>query len=111
MAQHLKQEFHELIQLPPSRPASTESTLQQFPLTGPEKGKYHNFDELNVHHYYIATSQYFKMLYKKPPFKPHKKITNVSESIDPLNMLSIKKPWKPIISKRENLNFPGRLVR
>ena len=59
---------------------SETSELQHFPLHAPETGKLHDFEEQHGHHYYIAASQFYKMLHRKPNF-PHRQILNQGDAI------------------------------
>lgn len=38
---------------------------QKHLLYAPEEGKYHNFEEEHQHHFYVAASQFYKMLQRK----------------------------------------------
>ena len=57
-------------------------------LYAPEDGKYHNFEEENQNHFYVAASQFYKMLQKK------------SESIDSIEYIVNEKTLETFNSKK-----------
>ena len=61
--------------------------LEEFPLAAPEQGKFHDFDCPGFSHYYIATSQYYKMLLRPTPSfrKPIENKPNSVQSIVHIN--------------------------
>ena len=68
--------------------SSTSSIeFEEFPLAAPEEGKFHDFDCPGFSHYYIATSQYYKMLLRPTPSfrKPIENKPNSVQSIVHIN--------------------------
>ena len=62
-----------------NEPAKSAEILR-FPLYAPEEGKYHNFEEPEVNHYYVAASQFYQMLLKKTSF-PNKPVMNQGDAL------------------------------
>ena len=58
--------------------AASPMELQEFPLPAPEQGKFHDFEISGNEHFYVATSQFFKMLLQSPRTRNAKPILNLS---------------------------------
>ena len=72
----------------------------QYLLCAPEVGKYHTFEEQYQNHFYIATSQFYKMLLKKPPIGS-KSIENKSEAIASIEYVVNQKTLKTFNAKKK----------
>ena len=72
----------------------------QYLLCAPEVGKYHTFDDQYQNHFYIAASQFYKMLLKKPPIGS-KTIENQSEAIASIEYVVNHKTLKTFNAKKK----------
>ena len=69
-------------------------------MCAPEDGKYHNFDEQYQNHFYVAASQFYKMLLKKAPIRS-KSIENQSDAIASIEYVVNQKTLKTFNAKRK----------
>ena len=69
-------------------------------MCAPEDGKYHNFDEQYQNHFYVAASQFYKMLLKKAPIAS-KSIDNQSDAIASIEYVLNQKTLKTFNAKKK----------
>ena len=72
--------------------------FEEFPLAAPEEGKFHDFECPGINHYYVATSQYYKMLLK--PTSYPKPIQNKPNSVQSVEHISNPKTLENYNAKK-----------
>lgn len=83
--------------------------ILEFPIPAPENGKYHDFDEENVNHYYIAASQFYKMLHKQHSFPGARSITNQSDAIESIQYCVNTNSQKAFNRQRQLFKDQGKV--
>ena len=85
-------------------------------LCAPENGKYHNFDEQHQNHFYVAASQFYKMLLKGKPPIGSKTIENQSNAIasieyvvNPKTLKTFSDKKKLFLDNKRGLNNEGKV--
>ena len=83
--------------------------FEEFPLAAPEEGKFHDFECPGINHYYVATSQYYKMLLQplQTPFP--KTIENKANSVQSVEHISNPKTLENYNAKKQAFKEAGKV--
>ena len=83
----------------------------QFSLRVPEDGKLHNSEQPHSHHYYIAASQFYKMLLNKPTLtKTHwRPILNQSDAIESVCYIAQSKALQTFTNMKRLFKEQGKV--
>ena len=90
---------------------NTFSRLMQFPLGAPADGKFHDFEEPHSHHYYIAASQFYKMLFNKPTLTKTqwRPILNQSDAIESVRYIVNSKALQTFTNMKRLFKEQGKV--
>ena len=80
---------------------SSSMEILEFPLAAPEEGKFHDFECPGINHYYVATSQYYKMLLQPLHIPFPKPIQNKPNSVQSVEHISNPKTVENYNAKKE----------
>ena len=83
--------------------------FEEFPLAAPEEGRFHDFECPGINHYYIATSQYYKMLLQplQTPFP--KTIENKANSVQSVEHICNPKTLENYNAKKQAFKEAGKV--
>ena len=98
-------DFDENLTLTSSSLSPTE--FEEFPLAAPEQGKFHDFECPGINHYYVATSQYYKMLLE--PIPAQKPIQNKPNSVQSVEHISNPKTLEKYNAKKLAFKEAGKV--
>ena len=81
-------------------------------MVAPEEGKYHDFESPESHHYYIASSQYYKMLLHTPHSNPKNPISiqNKPNSIQSIEHIANKKTLDSYNQMKNTFKEQGKVT-
>ena len=83
--------------------------FEEFPLAAPEEGRFHDFECPGINHYYVATSQYYKMLLQplQTPFP--KTIENKANSVQSVEHICNPKTLENYNAKKQAFKEAGKV--
>ena len=90
---------------------SSPTEVLEFPLAAPEQGKFHDFECPGINHYYVATSQYYKMLLQSPQTTFPKPIQNKPNSVQSVEYISNPKTQETYNTKKQAFEEAGKVNR
>ena len=88
---------------------SSSMEFLEFPLAAPEEGKFHDFECPGINHYYVATSQYYKMLLQSPQISFPKPIQNKPNSVQSVEHISNPKTLENYNAKKLAFKEVGKV--
>ena len=88
---------------------SSSMDFLEFPLAAPEDGKFHDFESPGIYHYYVATSQYYKMLLQPPQEFFSKPIQNKANSVQSIEHISNPKTLENYNAKKKTFKEAGKV--
>ena len=83
--------------------------FEEFPLAAPEEGMFHDFECPGINHYYVATSQYYKMLLQPPQTPFPKPIQNKANSVQSVEHISNPKTLENYNAKKLAFKEAGKV--
>ena len=92
-----------------TRSSSPSMQFEEFPLAAPEEGKFHDFECPGINHYYVATSQYYKMLLQPVSNPFPKPIQNKPNSVQSVEHISNPKTLEKYNAKKQAFKEAGKV--
>ena len=83
--------------------------VEEFPLAAPEEGKFHDFECPGINHYYVATSQYYKMLLQPHQTQFPKPIQNKANSVQSVEHISNPKTLEKYNARKQAFKEAGKV--
>ena len=88
---------------------SSSMDFLEFPLAAPEDGKFHDFESPGINHYYVATSQYYKMLLQSLQTPFPKTIENKANSVQSVEHICNPKTLENYNAKKQAFKEAGKV--
>ena len=83
--------------------------FEEFPLAAPEDGRFHDFECPGINHYYVATSQYYKMLLQSLQTPFPKTIENKANSVQSVEHICNPKTLENYNAKKQAFKEAGKV--
>ena len=83
--------------------------FEEFPLAAPEEGRFHDFECPGINHYYVATSQYYKMLLQSLQTPFPKTIENKANSVQSVEHICNPKTLENYNAKKLAFKEAGKV--